>query len=544
MRNVIVAVLLSVAFFEASAQRSVTAAIKNFNRTGTDFSFDIYARSTGSPQINLGWANFFFYLNSSALSSPTLTNINSKFTGDSVSTDYAPMRVTILSTTPPRLGVQVYYTGHGAGTGQPLVTTAPDGERICTVRLTLTSGSANSDISWDAGGSYANTWILSKDTVQVGNTISGVGSITSDVPVGSGWNMISVPVTAVDMRTATLFTGATSPTYGFNNGYFTADTLYNGKGYWIKFGAADTFTVFGPKVVPPTIAVASGWNMIGPLDFNVRTVAITSTPSGIITTPYYEFNGGYNPVDTLKRGKGYWVKTSGAGTLNFANAAAKIAVPASSLIENWTRLEVEDALGKKGSLYLAKREELTQNYELPPLGPSGIFDLRYESNVIAEPLGQGVHLAQLKGTTPPLKLKAFNLNGMSLHLRDDIDGKSLDATLREGGEITVASNVRRFEIREVGTASKQLPTTFELNQNYPNPFNPTTVIKFALPKDVHVEISVFNVLGQKVADIIDADYVAGYHHVEFNATPFASGMYLYKIAAGGFVQSRKMLILK
>ena len=57
-------------------------------------------------------------------------------------------------------------------------------------------------------------------------------------------------------------------------------------------------------------------------------------------------------------------------------------------------------------------------------------------------------------------------------------------------------------------------------------------------------MSVYNVLGQKVRDVLNADYEAGYHQVEFNAAPFASGMYLYKVVAGDFVQTRKMLILK
>ncbi|MEO8169066.1 MAG: hypothetical protein ABI623_12515, partial [bacterium] len=318
MRRGLLALLLVCIVGGALAQRSVTASIQNFNRTGTDFTFDIYARSIGSPQVNLGWSNFFFYFNTAALSTPTLSNINSKFTGDSLTTDYAPMRVVIVNSTPPRLGVQIFYTGHGPGTGQPLSTSGPSGERICSVRLALTNGTANSDISWDAGGSYANTWILSKDTVQVTNTIDGVGSSTNDVPIVNGWNIVSVPVVATDMRSSILYPGASSPTYGYNNGYFTADTLFTGKGYWMKFGVADTFTVFGTKVSPSTIAVVSGWNIIGPLDFNARTAAITSTPGGIVTTPYYGYSNGYSVADTLKRGKGYWVKTSQAGTLDLS----------------------------------------------------------------------------------------------------------------------------------------------------------------------------------------------------------------------------------
>lgn len=544
MRKAILALLTVFFVVGAHAQRSVTATIQNFNRTGTDFSFDIYARSTGSPQVNLGWSNFFFYFNTGALSSPTLSNINSKFAGDSLTTDYAPMRVVIVNSTPPRLGVQIFYTGHGAGTGQALSTASPSGERICTVRLTLTNGSANSEVSWDAGGSYANTWILSKDTVAVTNTINGVGSSTNDVPVASGWNIVSVPVVASNMRSDSLYRGASSPSYGYNNGYFTADTLYTGKGYWMKFGTADTFTVFGTKVSPSTISVVAGWNIIGPLEFNARTAAITSTPGGIITTPYYGYTSGYIVADTLKRGKGYWVKASQAGTLNLSAAAAKIGDNSSFAFDHWITIEIEDVNALKATLYLAKPDEMHGTFELPPTSPSGIFDVRYSTNTIAEPLGQAVHLVQLNSVGYPIKMRAKNLGGMTLRVKDIINGNLLDGTLKEGTDLTVTRNLERIEIREVGTAGKQLPTVYELNQNYPNPFNPTTIIKFALPKDSHVAMSVYNILGQKVADLVNAEYVAGYYQVEFNASDIASGMYLYKIEASGFVQSKKMLILK
>ncbi len=544
MRKILLALLAVLIVAGAHAQRSVTATIQNFNRSGSDFTFDIYAQSTGSPQVNLGWSNFFFYFNTGALSSPTLSNINSKFTGDSLSTDYAPMRVVIVNSTPPRLGVQIFYTGHGAQTGQQLSTAAPFGERICTVRLTLTNGAANSDISWDAGGSYANTWILSKDTVQVSNTINGVGSSTNDVPIGTGWNMLSVPVVAADMRSSVLYPGASTPAYGYNNGYFTADTLFTGKGYWMKFGAADTFTVFGTKVTPQTIAVVSGWNMIGPLDFNARITAITSTPPGIVSTPYYGYNNGYTVADTLKRGKGYWVKATQAGTLNLgAAAAAKIGEDGSFVLDNWITIEIEDNNSVKSILYLAKPDEMHGSFELPPPAPSGIVDVRFSGNTIAEPLGQ-VHQVLLNSVAYPVKMRLKNSAGMALQIRDVVNGSLLNAVLKEGTDLTIAQRLERIEIIEVQASSKQIPTVYELNQNYPNPFNPTTIIKFALPKDSHVAMSVYNILGQKVADLVNDQYVAGYHQVEFNASDVASGMYLYKLEAGGFVQTKKMLILK
>jgi len=89
-----------------------------------------------------------------------------------------------------------------------------------------------------------------------------------------------------------------------------------------------------------------------------------------------------------------------------------------------------------------------------------------------------------------------------------------------------------------------LPKVYALNQNYPNPFNPTTVISFALPKTSDVQLSVYNILGQKVMELVNGKMVAGNHIVNFNAGNLASGMYIYRLQAGNFVSVRKMLLMK
>ncbi len=88
------------------------------------------------------------------------------------------------------------------------------------------------------------------------------------------------------------------------------------------------------------------------------------------------------------------------------------------------------------------------------------------------------------------------------------------------------------------------PKQFSLSQNYPNPFNPTTKINFALPKAERVNITVYNQLGQKVIQLANQYYTAGNHSINFNGTNLASGVYYYRIEAGSFIQTRKMVLLK
>ena len=85
---------------------------------------------------------------------------------------------------------------------------------------------------------------------------------------------------------------------------------------------------------------------------------------------------------------------------------------------------------------------------------------------------------------------------------------------------------------------------FELSQNYPNPFNPATTISFSLPQSGNVTLKVFNTIGEQVAELVNGFKEAGLHTLNFSASELNSGVYLYKIEAIGFIQSRKMILLK
>ena len=89
-----------------------------------------------------------------------------------------------------------------------------------------------------------------------------------------------------------------------------------------------------------------------------------------------------------------------------------------------------------------------------------------------------------------------------------------------------------------------LPQAFALAQNYPNPFNPVTTIEYALPASGHVELKVFNVLGQTVSTLVDGYETAGTHRVEFDAGSLPSGIYFYRISHAEGSQTRKMALVK
>lgn len=89
-----------------------------------------------------------------------------------------------------------------------------------------------------------------------------------------------------------------------------------------------------------------------------------------------------------------------------------------------------------------------------------------------------------------------------------------------------------------------IPATFTLMQNYPNPFNPSTTIRYGLPERSSVKIEVFNTIGQRVATLVDTELEAGFHDVTFDASSLTSGVYIYRIQAGSYVESKKLMLIK
>jgi hypothetical protein len=89
-----------------------------------------------------------------------------------------------------------------------------------------------------------------------------------------------------------------------------------------------------------------------------------------------------------------------------------------------------------------------------------------------------------------------------------------------------------------------VPASYKLGQNYPNPFNPVTTIKFSIPKSGYVEIKLYDVLGKEVATLVSDPYNAGEYRVDFNASNLPSGTYFYRLESNGFIDTKKMILIK
>ncbi len=145
--------------------------------------------------------------------------------------------------------------------------------------------------------------------------------VSLGVPMLAGWNMISLPLEVDDPTRAVTFPTSISNAFAYAPppaGYISQNTILNGKGYWLKFSAAQDALITGMPVTADTITLNQGWNLIGSISYPLAKSAIVQSTGGLIISNYFEYVGpplGYVSRDTLRPGRGYWVKASTAGSI-------------------------------------------------------------------------------------------------------------------------------------------------------------------------------------------------------------------------------------
>ena len=365
------------------------------------------------------------------------------------------------------------------------------------------------------------------------------------VPVAAGWNIISVPLEANDMFKNKIFPAATSKAFSFDSGYNAEDLLRSGVGYWLKFDKADTVEICGREATPLEIPVQQGWNIIGPFDDDVPINAITTIPAGIITSQFFGYNAGYAVANTLQSGRGYWVQVSQNGIIKL-NTGAGLAkssgapmVSAAGVEPSWGRMIITDSRNQRTILYAASSEIDAVAFALPPAPPAGIFDARFAAGTYVANIAKAPADIVLSSAAFPVKITA---EGLCLRVSDKITGELLNGVINANSSIELTDpNLTRIAVQQEAA----VPEKFALFQNYPNPFNPNTTIKFNLPQAGRVQLTIYNVLGERVAELLDKQLEAGSHTFAFDASRLASGIYFYRLQAGkDFVAVKKMLLAK
>ncbi|MBK9099344.1 MAG: T9SS type A sorting domain-containing protein [bacterium] len=304
------------------------------------------------------------------------------------------------------------------------------------------------------------------------------------------------------------------------------------------YNTGDEWPSGGIQIVPHApLAGNSGWNMIGGYELSVTAANVTTVPGGLQSGPIFKYSGGYTAATTIDPGFGYWIKLTGAGQIIIPETMAKESRPVEYFAEDWGRIILTDAEGVSYTLYAVKGEVDLSQYELPPAPPAGMYDFRFTSGRIAEDINSAVQTIEMSGVVYPLTVK---VEGMDIRLMDE-SGKMLNTNLKSGEDVVISDAT----IQKLKVSGELLPTVYSLEQNYPNPFNPSTVIEFSLPEDVaSVKLSIYNALGEKVAELVNTSLQAGRYQYQWNAGSVATGMYIYELRTENFVSVKKMLLVK
>ncbi len=371
-----------------------------------------------------------------------------------------------------------------------------------------------------------------------------------EVPLTSRWNIISNPLAVPNDSVSVLFPGGVSSAYAYisGSGYQTSARLLNGAGYWMKFGADHTQSLLGSVIVAESIAVEDGWNLVGSLSTSIPVSSISALGSSI-ASPFFKYENGYQVSDTIKPGKGYWVNVSGSGTLVLSSNAIPAVAGHSNgfefLHDGYDNILIEDASGNSQILYIGNEEHKPVHaaFTLPPIPPSGVFDVRFASGTFAEFTEAGVRKEY------PVRISSANF---PLSIRWNIQSEGLNVRLKLNGTMTPAAGEGNIVLERiisepvliVSTLSAERPKEFALYQNYPNPFNPSTVIRYALAEEGRIRIKIFDLLGREVTTLVDEFQQAGYGETEWNAANVPGGIYFYRMQVNGYTFTKKLLLLK
>ena len=378
---------------------------------------------------------------------------------------------------------------------------------------------------------------------------SGNGTTFSlSVQITHGANFVSVPGINPDgmgVNTWWAYRDMSTEVFSYSNGYQPVTTMTPGIGYWMKnsgsriYNTGDEWPATGIlKVAHNPINGISGWNLIGGYESIVSSANVTTNPPGLRTGLIYKYYGGYQPSSTMNPGFGYWIKLSGAGQIIIPETLAKGEGQNDFFPDDWGRIIITDAEGASYTLYSVKGEVNLSQYELPPVLDEDLYDFRFSSGRIAEDLENGEHTIQMRGIKYPIKVKVENL---IITLQDDT-GKKINVVLRNEEDVLINDN--SIDKLRVVHSKHLIPFEYLLEQNFPNPFNPSTVIKFSLPEETNVTLKIYNLLGEKITELVNDKLEAGNYSYTWNAQSSASGVYFYELRTEKFVSFKKMILLQ
>ena len=382
----------------------------------------------------------------------------------------------------------------------------------------------------------------------------------------------------------------------------TLPTLEPGPAYLINLRQSNSLSVSGTVVDPPSLplTLTPGWNWIGylpqaslPINEALASLDATAVADDLIKSQfafaqYVDGLGWVGSLTTMEPGLGYQIYTANGGTLTYpanTEAAATVAhaggmpnpetAPSRPLPKTRGLAEKEVRPDEAAPEMREALERAEAKSDDAGAGPGWAVDpLAYPFSMTltarverdGEPMrrpnlrvglfagdelrgvGRITYVEALKRSLVFALAYGEEETDLTVRVFDDADGRVYDAgTLRFRPGAAMGSPLEPVRITAKDAASDDaagLPETFALEPAYPNPFNPVTTLRYALPQAEHVTLEVYDMLGRRVATLVNGEQKAGRYALRFEAGDLASGVYFYRMRAGSFVETHKMILLK
>ncbi|MFH2036688.1 MAG: lectin-like protein [Candidatus Zixiibacteriota bacterium] len=382
-----------------------------------------------------------------------------------------------------------------------------------------------------------------------------------EIQLNQGWNLISWNVLYIDtiQNLISEIEECVDVVLTFSGGAFTYDPdlpefsdipfVAPGFGYWFRMDCPAVLRVCGePMNSDRAIWYNVGWNLIGyfPNEEYLVADALNTSISDIDAVLGFENGGltwlpgyeGFNTLTYMKPGHGYWLKAHNFGALVYPG----FIINDPDCMPIVTKSEgTEEIVSSRTWVSVYGRNIKVDNTNLEDYS---VIEARTTDGTVC---GRGIYSGNMLKFTPVYGYDEYqattakyasNSETVELYVND----------IRVYPDITFGQMGDRIEINELSTSkngnSGLKPNDYQLHQNYPNPFNPKTIIQFDLPAAGDVQLTVYNIAGQRVATLVDERLEAGAHQIEWIASDIATGIYFYHIEADQFSDTKKMTLLK
>ena len=390
---------------------------------------------------------------------------------------------------------------------------------------------------------------------------------TFDYVASEGWNFIGAALDLQGVAYPTLFPTAEvgtlysyEPGQGYQGGS-SSSSIPVGVAHWLEFGDAATATVEGIEVTDIEIEVAAGWNGVAGPSCSLPRAAFGGD-AVLASTPIFSYDGtAYRSATALEEGKGYWINVDTGGTLvlDCANTSQvlattqKVEAPTShSTTSGFGHIMVQDASGNTQMLLYGDELQNSRDaamYLLPPQPPAQSFDVRFANG--ASLVEGSEAIIQMQSAERPFRVTLDRVPAQEstsqLTVEQVASGRVVGTKTLAEGETIEITRPDVTDLRIVGTEA--LPNGFALRGNYPNPFRALTQIAFDLPESAEIELTVYNVLGQRVLAMPSANIEPGAERtIQVDASSLASGLYFYRLninmVSGRVTETGRMTVVK